>query len=274
MKRQAIIAFLVFGCSAATTSAPTDGLQIVRNSTTEFDAMYSSGDEWARVEVKYSPSTTFFRVTTSFNTTLVYQGTAQGDPNFILDPRMDASDGFVTLAQDDKEFHIVQLMLNALMERGVTSIPTIEQKATTLYAGGYSLAQTLGFISMADPANSGLGGQDGYRTVWPSPGYDDPSMLPPELRADQGAQSFLNGDCCGPKNCNHCDDYNNGWPCNDWCAAGDHCNAYHSSRGCGTICQIGACGVSCPHANSNYICGSGGSQPAKTFCAHHIACGC
>lgn len=273
MKLQAMLAILVLGCSAPTTSAPTDGLSMVKNSTTELDATYTSAGQWARVEVKYGPTTTFFRVTTSFNTTIVYQGTAQGDPNFVLDPRMDPSDGYVTLTQGDQEYAIVQSMMNALLERGVTATPTVQQKATTLYAGGYALAQTLGFIEMADPANSGLGGQDGYRTVWPSPGYDDPNMLPSELR-DSGEQSFLNGDCCGPTNCSWCDRYNSGRPCQDWCAAGDHCNAYHSSKGCGTICQIGSCGVSCPHANSSYICGYGGSRPAMNFCAAHISCHC
>jgi hypothetical protein len=282
MKRLLVSVALVLGCAqSGANPTPTAGLTVAKNSNTEFDAIFRNGAAWARVEVKYTPTTTFYRLTTSFNTTLAYQGTAPADPAFVLDPRMDATDGLVVLNQNDKEYAITSRMLDALMARGISATPTLDQKASTMYGGAYTIAEVLGLVMLADPtyynaqkqvgANDRSGGlrDDGLRTVWPAPGYDDPAMLPPELRVTDGQQNYLNGSCCGPTNCSNCS-----WPgtksCDDWCAAGDHCNAHHSGRGCGSVCSAGGCGVWCPHANSGYICAYGN---AWNYCSRHQTCG-
>ena len=287
MKRLLVSICLLSACTqSGSEGTRSAGLNIVKNNNTEFDATFARGDQWARMEVKYTPTTTFFRLSTSFNTTLAYQGTAPADPNFVLDSRMDPTDGFVLLNQNDKEWDVVQGMLDALMARGITPTPSIEQKTTTMYGGAYTIAEVLGLVMLADPdyynhqhasgAEDGSGGlTDAPRTVWPAPGYDDEAMLPPELRVDPAQQSWLNGSCCGPTNCYWCQNYRSGIACDDWCAAGDHCNNSHSGRGCGTICQIGGCGVSCPHANSGYICsykGYAGQPGIRGYCYRHLQC--
>lgn len=263
---------LGLGCVAAPESndpsaaerADTSSFAVMSNSTTAFDATYELGERWARVEVRYSPTTTLYRLTTSFGSTpLAYAGTQQADPTLLglltADGRQ--RDGFVELRGGDPEMEVVVGLWEALLAMGAEERPAPDARGSTLYAAAYTAARVLGLVHLRDPNEPG-GDEPPRDSSWPYPGYESQEMLPPELRAEPGQQSFLNFHCCGPMNCTQCE--YNGAACDDWCAAGDFChNGGYGS--CGSICP----GISCPHSDSStlnaYSSGPCNTRP-KSFC--------
>jgi hypothetical protein len=70
--------------------------------------------------------------------------------------------------------------------------------------------------------------------------------MPEELRLVHAQNGNGMITCCGPFECGGCD-WSGSIACDDWCAAGDHCNKYHPGSGCGTAMFWPAGGVnSCP----------------------------
>jgi hypothetical protein len=252
------LAALIGGCGTPSTAGDGQGsLQISRNDVKSFEATFTMKDgTWAHTLVEYTPTTTLFKIDTSFNTTLVRNGTAPAPSDWVPDPR--SHDGYLALTNQDAELPVMNAMHAAIMKMGVTDQPTPAQKGSPLYAAAYITADVLGIVATI---NAPTLAKDELPKFWPYPGYDDVKLLPPELMVQTGEQSFLNGSCCGPTNCYTCN-----WPgtasCDDWCAAGDHCNAYHGSSGCGSICP----GISCPHSNSGAIKAAGN---AWQYCANH-----
>lgn len=236
------------------------GFSILKNSSTDFEAIYTDGDQWARVVVRYTPTSTFYALQTSFDRTLAYSGTAvaMSDPFNILeavlnDPRVD-SDGYAHLGPHDEEYWLTSKFFDALIAEGVNSRPSSEERGTTLYAAAYTVARVLGDVPQREWAPE----------VWPYPGYDDQSLMPPELLISNDSELGGQAVCCGPVDCWNCS-WDSGFPCNDWCAAGDHCNAIHGS-GCGTIWTWPG---HCPHQDSDAINGEGGPY---NYCSNHT-CG-
>jgi hypothetical protein len=263
---------LGLGCGVAPDATALSGEQsaeappfvVQMNNTTAFDATYQQGSDWARIEVRYAPTTTLYRLTTSFGPTpLAYAGTAPADPTLLqlltADPRH--RDGFLELHDGEQEVRVVEGLLGELLAMGATEHPTPEAKGATLYASAYTAARVLGLVELRDPSEPATG-EPPAGMPWPYPGYDSQELLPKELRAASGAQSFLNVHCCGPWNCKACE--YNGQPCDDWCAAGDYCNAWGYGN-CGSLCP----GISCPHSNSStlnaYTSGPCNTRP-KSFC--------
>ena len=264
IRRLAVCLALWGGCFQ--NVSPPEGLIVAATTPTHFDATFTRNAQWVRVEVRYTASTTFYGVTTSFGTTLAHQGTEPAPASFAPDLRMDATEGFVVLNRNDAEYDLVQAMLDAMIARGQTATPTVAQKATTEYAGAYTLAEVLGLVMLPEPGYfhavhgggyaDGTGGMrdDGPRQIWPAPGYDVAADLPAEL---------VGGGCCGPLNCTTTMTMTS--PCDAWCAAGDHCIASHSNRGCGAITPVA--GV-CASSNSQYLASYAKTDPTKYLKRH------
>ena len=252
------------GC--AQNASQPDGLSVAASTPTYFDATFTRNAHWVRAEAQYTAATTFFRVTTSWGTTLVHQGTAPAPADFVADARMDPTEGFVVLNGTDRETELVQAMLDAMVARGVSPTPALAQKATTEYAAAWALAETLGLVVLPEPSyyrtahlkgfGDGTGGMrdDGPQKVWPMPGYDASLPMPTELAG---------GGCCGPLICTTTMTMAGG--CDSWCAAGDHCIASHSTRGCGAITP--AAGI-CASANSAYLASYGRGDPTRYLTRH------
>jgi hypothetical protein len=258
-KMLAAVVILGAGCASGEGSSQSSGaLTVQKNTVTSFDAVFARGAEWAEVVVRYSPDSTYYSLFTSYNTVLAFSGTEPGDPTkFNQDPRVtDKSNPFIQISSADREFEIVSGLHQALLAAGATSSPTDAERGTTLYAAGFTSAKVLGLTPSADQ----IAAAEANDTVaaWPFPGFSDASMLPAELRAVKGDQSLYNFNCCGPLNCNTCNYASN--PCDDWCAAGDYCNAHGGGSSCGTICP----GISCPHSNSSAINAYSASSPCNT----------
>src|SRR5262249_41100705 len=133
----------VIGCAPGGVHSPSGAHLVVDADTvTTFDATLSQGEKWARIEVVYTPVSTSSRLTTSLRTTLAHQGTAAAEAGFVPDARMDATDGLVILNQNDREYEVVQALLDALMARGVSATPAPAEKATPFYAAAYTTAET------------------------------------------------------------------------------------------------------------------------------------
>jgi hypothetical protein len=265
------VGIVLAGCSGAPASS-TETFSVTANSALLFDATYRSGDDWARVLVRYSPDTTFYNVTTSFSSVpLAYAGTAPGDQELTASLQADAryDDGFVTLSSGDPEYAIVSALHTRLLGLGTAARPTLAHKGTTLYGAAYTTARVLGQVHLiaanADPSDipwappPGQAHLPGLASMnpdtvddrdWPFPGYDSYDMLPAELRAPGDNQNFVNNHCCGPHNCKG----GNYWgsACDDWCAAGDSCNNRGLS-GCGDNCPCGTPGCGCPHSNGSRL---------------------
>jgi hypothetical protein len=267
------VGILLAGCSGAPPSSAAETFSVTANNALLFDATYRSGDDWARVLVRYSPDTTFYNLTTSFSSVpLAYAGTAPGDHDLVAllqgDPRYD--DGFLTLSANDPEYAMVSALHAKLLALGTTARPTLAHKGTTLYAAAYTTARVLGQVHLipdgSDPSEipfappPGLAHMQNLASMspdmvddrdWPFPGYDSYDMLPNELLAPGDNQNFANNHCCGPHNCKG-GNYWGGTACDDWCAAGDSCNN-RALGGCGTICPCSTPGCGCPHSNSTRI---------------------
>jgi len=231
-------------------STATSALRIDTNTTTRFDATYTAGSAWARARVAYTPSTTMFEITTSHGTVIVRTGTA-------VDGRVEASrpqdprtvEGVVRVASTDPEFAVISGLLEQLEASGASSHPTPMQAGSTLYAAAYYAARSLG-IAVA----SGRVGVPGIQSEWAYPGYYSTADVPAELRLAAGdVQNGRNTvTCCGPFTCYDAD-WNPSTSCDDWCAAGDACNAWGwGSCGTASFYPGGGCN-SCPHSDSAEI---------------------
>jgi hypothetical protein len=257
-----VLVVVLAACSTSKSTSPT-GFEIATNSATEFDATLHDGAAWARIIVRYTPSTTYYELTTSTGR-LAFSGTeiAFGAGNAAIeasvaellgDPRA-TDDGYVILTAGDREYDLVESLHDRLLASGAAASPTLAQKGTTLYAAAYTSARVLGMLYQEhEPGTVGTH-ENEMPATWPYPGYDDVKLMPTELAA---AGVTWGVSCCGPNNCNNCEQYNAGFVCGDWCAAGDHCNARHprgrrwpNGGGCGTINTWPG---HCPHQDSNKI---------------------
>ncbi|HEX5059430.1 MAG TPA: hypothetical protein VFV99_08730, partial [Kofleriaceae bacterium] len=167
MRNFALVLVLV-ACSSSTTTTPSSKLAIDRNNVTDFDATVREGPAWARVVVRYTPTTTFYELSTSYGL-LAFAGTevnfSAGDPGvdqsvreLLADSRA-TDDGYVILAAGDPEYDLVEGLLDQLIAAGAVQSPTLEQKGTTLYAAAYTTARVLG-MQLATHA-PGTGGRHG-----------------------------------------------------------------------------------------------------------------
>src|SRR5262245_7405874 len=109
------------------------GLTISSNTVTAFDATFAAQGDWARVQVEYSPTTTFYFVTSSFSSApLSYAGTAHAEQALLdqitADPRQ--ADGYVSLQPSDLEYPVVKGLYDALMATGATSTPDPATRGT------------------------------------------------------------------------------------------------------------------------------------------------
>jgi hypothetical protein len=284
---------LVFVLAACSSSQPTPAsrLAIASNSATEFDATLHDGAAWARIVVRYTPTTTYYELTSTHGP-LAFSGTeiafSAGDPaieasvrDILSDPRA-TNDGYVILAAGDPEYDLVESLLDQLIAAGAVESPTPAQKGTTLYAAAYTCARVLGMLQQTHAPGSGgkYGGRHALPTTWAYPGYDDIKLMPTELAP---AGVTWNVSCCGPNNCTECEMYNWGFACGDWCAAGDHCNAHHgqgrnypNGGGCGSIATWPG---HCPHQDSGKISsydgypppGQGNVNGPVNYCGWHTA---
>lgn len=262
------------GCSGG---SPGD-LKVDQNIAAAFDATYTLNGQWARVQVGYRASTDNiypeYTVTTSLGTTLLHEGILLQQPAGPIDPR--ATAGWVILTPADAEYPLVHGLFEKLMDLGVAARPTTEQLATPLYGATYSVAQVIGLdelrlaYGMTAADFQAVDQHVSSFQVFPYPSHaglagDKLLALLAQISAIQG-QDFVVpglGQCCGScNNCKSCYTLNNG-ACDDWCAAGDHCNQYHSSSGCGTISTWPG---HCPHQDSSAINNAGG--PVR-YCSNH-----
>jgi hypothetical protein len=274
------------GCAALAACAveapspapsPQEGhLEVSAHSATRFEATYALGSDSARVEVEYTATSTRFELRTSLGSTLVHEGTA-----FTLrdDWRPDArtgADGRLVLTPSDAEYALVYGLHQELLALGAVAEPSPAQRGSTLYAAGYLTARLLGDIPVApdaltsheDPADAAPGAQR-----WPYPGYADASLMPEELRLVHAQNGNGMITCCGPFECGGCD-WSDSIACDDWCAAGDHCNKYHPGSGCGTAMFWPSGGVNdCPHSDGSAFLAAGTDWPyynyARNYCYQH-----
>lgn len=281
MKRRILPLLLAVGCAALAACAveappPDQGhLEVSAHSATRFAATYALGSDSARVEVEYTATSTRFELHTSLGTTLVHEGTAfdrqdDGRP----DPRTGA-DGRLVLTPADAEYALVYGLHQELLTLGAVPQPTPVQRGGTLYAAGYLTARLLGDI-LVEPGTL-TSHEDSELAAaarrWPYPGYSDASLMPEELRLVHAQNGNGLITCCGPFECGGCD-WSGSIACDDWCAAGDHCNKYHPGSGCGTAMFFPSGGVNnCPHSDGSAIKAAGTGSPysnhARNYCYQH-----
>jgi hypothetical protein len=239
--------------SPSTGSAPSP-LTIAASSSTSFDATYTAGGVWAHARVAYTPSTTMYEITTSHGTVVVRTGTAidgRAEASRVPDPR--AVEGVVHVGLNDAERPVLSALLDSLLAAGASAHPTRVQAGSTLYAAAFFTASALGYVTPSTKP-----GDFTKPTIWPYPGYYSKDDMPPELKVADGLQNGSGGTpCCGPFTCYNADwNPNQAGGCDDWCAAGDACNAWGWSAygGCGTAFwwPSGGCN-SCPHSDSGAI---------------------
>jgi hypothetical protein len=232
-------------------SEPSAGSwSVAANSTTAFDATYRLADAWARAKVAYTPSTTFFELTTSTGAVIVRTGTALSGKDVAVapeDPRR--IDEVIRLAPSDADYALVSGLLDALIAAGASAHPTALEAGSTSYAAAYFAAKALGKVATRSQAEGAI-----LPDSWPHPGYINKEDVPPELRVKVAGEQNGQGSttCCGPYECYHCE-WNPGTSCDDWCAAGDFCNHWGWGN-CGTAFYwpSGGCN-SCPHSDSSTI---------------------
>ncbi|HLK11357.1 MAG TPA: hypothetical protein VKW76_08245 [Candidatus Binatia bacterium] len=262
MKRLSVLGVTFLACSLGAcavihrTPAPgAGGLTIQQSSVTAFDATYRRGDAWARARVAYSPTSTFYEITTSTGTVVVRTGTALDATRDAppADPRR--QDEVVRLSAADPEYPLVAGLLDGLLAAGASPTPTAAETGSTLYAAAYFAAKALGRTPPPTPPDAAV--RPAPSGLWPYPGYYDYAQMPAELVASVGGEQNGPGNhsCCGPYTCVD-GDWNPTFSCDDWCAAGDMCNA-HNWGNCGTAmyCPGGGCNC-CPHSDSSGIRGS------------------
>ena len=246
------------GCSsppgtptAEATGVTAGALSVAANTATSFDATFTVGDTWARARTEYTIATTLYEITTSQGTVVVRTGTAvngHDEANRVQDPR--TVEGIVHVAATDPEHAILSSLLDALIAAGASEDPTRIQAGSTLYASAFFTANALG---LAVPTKHA--GEFTRISSWPYPGFYSKDDMPKELTGTMGLQNGSGGTpCCGPFLC-----YDADWTpsmaggCDDWCAAGDACNAWGWGS-CGTAFwwPSGGCN-SCPHSDSAEI---------------------
>jgi hypothetical protein len=260
------------GCSSSTPGV----LRVDQNIPAGFDATYTLSDQWARVQVGYKASKDNiypeYTITTSLGTTLLHDGVLLQQAPAPIDPR--ATGGWVVVTPSDPEYALAQGLFNKLMELGVAPRPSTDELATPLYGAAFMAARVIGLDDMRiaygmtpDDFQQLALHNEGY-PVFPYPNHaglagDKLTSLLAQISAIQG-QDFVVpglGQCCGScNNCWRCDQLDHG-ACDDWCAAGDHCNQFHS--GCGTIATWPG---HCPHQDSPAINAYG--NPVN-YCNHH-----
>lgn len=241
----------VVACMDGEIRAPDDQatnipgeLTIDTETVTDFAATFRRPDgNGAAAIVRYSATTTYFEIRTLSGVVLHSDGTEQVVRG-QLDPRATSID--YVLPTSDPAYLAVVGLRNALVRAGTSAQPSAQERATTRYAAAYTASRLLGEVI------------DTSR--WPYPGYGAGTTLPPELREDgKGApsNSFPNNlACCGPVHCDDCDYVGVEWSLNNWCAAGDHCNAHAMWR---DYTPGGNCGDAFNfHRDSNIINFSGG----------------
>jgi hypothetical protein len=252
------------------TLAPPGALAVFSNNNTSFDATYTLGDVWARARIEYTPATTFYEIITSHRTTIVRTGTALDARHQTtrLDPRV--VDEVTRLSPSDSEYTIVAGFLKALLAAGATPRPSATEVGSTMYAATYFVAKAVGEVPASSaPARDRAATSPLSLAVWPYPGYYRKGDLPTELLPNAGQQNG-NGliTCCGPYTCYDAD-WTSDINCDDWCAAGDACNAWGWGD-CGTanINPPGGCN-SCPHSDSPTLlsydpsgCNNGSCSPS------------
>lgn len=276
------------GCAALAACAveapsPTPGsraghLEVSAHSATRFEATYTLGPDSARVEVEYTATSTRFELATSPGSPLVREGTA-----FTLrdDWRPDSrtgADGRLVLSPADAEYALVYGLHQELLALGAVPTPTPAQRGSTLYAAGYLTARLLGDVPLEPEELTSHESHDSAEVApearrWPYPGYADVSLMPEELRLVRAQNGNGLITCCGPFECGGCD-WSGSIACDDWCAAGDHCNKYHPGSGCGTAMFWPSGGVNdCPHSNGGAIIAAGTGSPyynhSRNYCYQH-----
>lgn len=214
----------------------------------------------ASLRTQYTATTTLHEVVVA-GRTVVRHGTATDGWSSKASPALD-SDGFATRLDDDDR---------ALLERalvlidGTRSPPSVRDRARARFGAAYVVARVLGLVAR-DPDR------------WPYPGFEDDADAPEELGLGatggatdgEGRQGYIpipvpSFGCCGPKNCSSC--VAGALACEDWCAAGDACNARfgNTNNRCGTAnVVLGNGDNKCPHSNGSCILAAGGP---KAFCS-------
>lgn len=289
--RKALLWLSPLVLAACVTEAPPEdtGFTVAANTTTRFAATYAHDGQWIQARVEYTPSSTLYELKTSLGTTLVHEGTAfLHEQGFQPDARTQP-DGRLVLTQRDAEYALVTGLHAQLLGMGASERPTAREKGSTLYAAAYMTARVLGKV--VDPASAEeLAAYEGVDHVsaendaklreifaqqkWPYPGYDDATLMPAELKLTDGAQNYNGGvTCCGPYACVGCD-WSSSIACDDWCAAGDHCNQYHPGSGCGTAMFFPSGGVNnCPHSDASAVLAYGTGSPyynqSRNYCYYH-----
>jgi hypothetical protein len=285
MPRHLLSPLFAVGCAAlaacaveAPSATPEGHLEVSAHSATRFDATYVLGHDSARVEVEYTATSTRFELRTSPGATLVHEGTASTlRDDWRPDVRAGA-DGRLVLTPADAEYALVYGLHQELLALGAVAEPTPAQRGSTLYAAGYLTARLLGDIPVEPDAlashedHDPAGAASGARR-WPHPGYADASLMPEELRLAHAQNGNGAITCCGPFECGGCD-WSASIACDDWCAAGDHCNKYHPGSGCGTASFWPSGGVNgCPHSDGGAIQAAGTGSPyynhARNYCYQH-----
>lgn len=269
MKDRTLVATAVLAVSLVAACADSGGTSaslrretraITRDDGVTFAA--TIGDASFRTE--YTATTTLHEIVVG-GRTIVHHGTASEGWSSKAAPGLD-SDGFAARLDDDDR---------ALLERalvvidGASGPPSARERARARFGAAYAIARVLGLVT-SDPDR------------WPYPGFDDDADAPEELGLGasasdgKGRQGYIptpSFGCCGPKNCSSC--VAGSLPCEDWCAAGDACNARfgNTNNRCGTANILVGNGNNCPHANSSCIKAAGGPNAfCNAFRAGTAAC--
>ncbi len=244
------------GSTPQTTSTDSTGtvagaMSVAANTSTSFDATIIVGSSWARARTEYTVATTLYEITTSQGTVVVRTGTAvdgRDEAKRVQDPR--AVEGIVHVAGTDPEHAVLTSLLDGLIASGASEDPTRLEAGSTLYAAAYFTASALGLAAPTKHV-----GEFTRVSSWPYPGFYSKDDMPTALKVADGLQNGSGGTpCCGPFLC-----YDADWTpsmaggCDDWCAAGDACNAWGWGA-CGTAFwwPSGGCN-SCPHSDSAEI---------------------
>lgn len=256
MKDRTLVATLVLAVSLVAACADSGGESaplrrearaITRDDGVTFVATIGE----ASFRTEYTATTTLHEIVVG-GRTVVHHGTAsEGWSSKAQSSALD-SDGFATHLDDDDR---------ALLERalvvidGASGPPSARERARARFGAAYAVARVLGLVTR-DPDR------------WPYPGFDDDMDAPEELGLGasagdgKGRQGYIptpSFGCCGPKNCTSC--VAGSLPCEDWCAAGDACNARfgNTNNRCGTAnLVLGNGDNKCPHSNGSCILAAGG----------------
>jgi len=263
MKDRTLVATMVLAICLVAACADSGGSSaslrretraITRDDGVTFAA--TVGDASFRTE--YTATSTLHEIVVG-GRTIVHHGTASEGWSSEASSGLD-SDGFAARLDDEDR---------ALLERALALIdgasvpPSARERARARFGTAYVVARVLGLVT-TDPDR------------WPYPGFEDDADAPEELglvastgaRDGEGRQGYIpiptpSWGCCGPKNCSSC--VAGSLACEDWCAAGDACNARfgNTNNRCGTANILPGSTNKCPHSNGSCILVAGG---AATFC--------